>query len=40
VIYEKKGFDGELLNQIIEKITVDDQFWVAEMLTGEIELQK
>ena len=39
-LYAKKGFEGELLDQIVEKITANDQLWVDEMMTGELELQK
>jgi VIT1/CCC1 family predicted Fe2+/Mn2+ transporter len=39
-LYSKKGFEGDLLNQIVEKITANDQLWVNEMMSGELELQK
>lgn len=39
-LYAKKGFEGELLDQIVEKITTNDQLWVDEMMSGEHELQK
>lgn len=39
-LYTKKGFEGDLLNQIVEKITSNDQLWVDEMMSGELELQK
>lgn len=39
-LYAKKGFEGELLDQIVEKITANDQLWVDEMMSGELELQK
>jgi len=39
-LYIKKGFEGELLDQIVEKITANDQLWVDEMMSGELELQK
>jgi VIT1/CCC1 family predicted Fe2+/Mn2+ transporter len=39
-LYAKKGFEGDLLNQIVEKITTQDELWVNEMMTGELELQK
>lgn len=39
-LYAKKGFEGELLDQIVEKITANDQLWVNEMMTGELKMQK
>jgi VIT1/CCC1 family predicted Fe2+/Mn2+ transporter len=34
-IYARKGFEGELLEQVVEVITSDDQVWVDTMLTEE-----
>jgi VIT1/CCC1 family predicted Fe2+/Mn2+ transporter len=39
-LYAKKGFEGELLDQIVEKIIANDKLWVEEMMSGELELQK
>ncbi len=35
-IYEKKGFQGELLENIVEQITADEDRWVREMVIDEI----
>ena len=37
-IYEQKGFDGELLDQIVEKITADEDVWVGVMMAEEHQL--
>lgn len=37
-IYRKKGFDGELLDQIVEKITADEDVWVGVMMAEEHQL--
>lgn len=34
-IYRKKGFEGKLLDQVVEKITSDKKLWVDEMLVHE-----
>jgi VIT1/CCC1 family predicted Fe2+/Mn2+ transporter len=34
-IYHQKGFDGELLDQIVEKITADEDVWVGVMMSEE-----
>ncbi len=39
VIYEKKGFSGELLDQIINTITSDEQVWVKNMMLEELGLE-
>jgi VIT1/CCC1 family predicted Fe2+/Mn2+ transporter len=36
LIYKKKGFSGEILEQIIEKITTNDELWVREMIIDEL----
>jgi VIT1/CCC1 family predicted Fe2+/Mn2+ transporter len=36
LIYKKKGFSGELLNQIVKKITDDPELWVREMVIDEL----
>jgi len=35
-IYSKKGFSGELLDQIVEQITDDEDRWVREMVIDEL----
>ncbi len=35
-IYRKKGFEGALLEQIVEKITADPDQWVLEMVIDEL----
>lgn len=37
-IYREKGFDGELLDQIVEKITADEDIWVGVMMAEEHQL--
>lgn len=37
-IYRKKGFDGALLNQVVEAITADKDVWVALMMAEELKL--
>jgi len=36
-IYLKKGFSGELLEQVVDKITEDEDRWVREMIIDELE---
>ena len=36
MIYEEKGFEGEILNQIVDKITEDEDLWVQEMMIAEL----
>jgi len=37
-IYRQKGFEDELLDQIVEKITADDDIWVGVMMAEEHQL--
>jgi VIT1/CCC1 family predicted Fe2+/Mn2+ transporter len=37
-IYAQKGFDGELLDRIVDKITADPDVWVAVMMSEEHQL--
>lgn len=38
-IYQRKGFDGELLEQIVDTITANKDVWVAVMMAEEHQLQ-
>jgi VIT1/CCC1 family predicted Fe2+/Mn2+ transporter len=37
-IYQQKGFEGDLLDQIVEKITADEDVWVGVMMSEEHQL--
>jgi vacuolar iron transporter family protein len=37
-IYQQKGFEGKLLDQIVEKITADEDVWVGVMMAEEHQL--
>lgn len=37
-IYQKKGFKGELLAQIVAQITSDKKLWVSEMMKDELNM--
>ena len=37
-IYHQKGFEGELLDQIVERITADEDIWVGVMMSEEHQL--
>lgn len=39
-LYEKKGFSGELLEQVVKKITSDRDVWLDEMLSLEYHLPR
>lgn len=36
LIYQRKGFSGELLDQIVETISADKDLWVREMVVDEL----
>lgn len=38
-IYRKKGFSGKLLEDVVEKITSDEEVWLDEMMKFELGLQ-
>ncbi|MBD8488205.1 VIT1/CCC1 transporter family protein [Echinicola sp. CAU 1574] len=40
VIYQEKGFDGELLDQVVETITSDRDRWVDVMMKDELGMMK
>jgi len=40
LIYESKGFEGELLNQVVEVITADKERWVDVMMKEELNMSK
>ncbi|UZD22522.1 VIT1/CCC1 transporter family protein [Algoriphagus halophytocola] len=37
-IYRAKGFEGELLEKVVDKITSNKELWVAEMMKDELNL--
>lgn len=37
-IYQKKGFEGELLDKVVEKITEDKEVWIEVMMREELEM--
>jgi|TARA_B100001079_G_C16358879_1_gene491917 VIT1/CCC1 family predicted Fe2+/Mn2+ transporter len=39
-IYETKGFTGDLLKQVVDVITSDDEVWVDTMMKEELEMMK
>lgn len=39
-IYRKKGFKGELLDQIVDHICSDKELWVAEMMKDELGMMR
>jgi len=39
-IYEAKGFEGDLLKQVVDVITSDDEVWVDTMMKEELEMIK
>ena len=39
-IYKAKGFEGELLNQVVEKITSNRDVWIDTMMKEELEMIK
>ncbi len=38
-IYRAKGFDGELLEQVVAKITSNNELWLGTMMREELELE-
>ena len=39
-IYVEKGFEGKLLDDVVEKITSDKEVWIDEMMRSELDMQK
>jgi len=39
-IYEAKGFEGDLLKQVVDVITSDDEVWVDTMMKEELKMMK
>lgn len=39
-IYERKGFSGDILNQIVETITADHKTWLDTMMSEELRLEE
>ncbi len=39
-IYEAKGFEGELLEKVVDQITSNKDLWVAEMMKDELNLME
>lgn len=37
-IYREKGFEGELLDQVVDKITSNKEVWVSEMMKDELNM--
>lgn len=38
-LYRQKGFSGDLLDQVVDKITSDEEVWLHEMLRAELNLE-